>query len=335
MADPRFYEPARPLSISQLEKLSGASFEGLAPDGLSVSGVAPIEAMAAGFLSYAEKGAETPVNGAVVLTVQKHAASLRDAGCIVGISDNPRAAFARSAGHIFVGKELVQGEAEIHETARVFPGAFISAGARIGAECIIEPNAVIGPGVEIGEGAIIRANAVVTFAVIGGGSIIGSSSVVGKTGFAVVLGIEDKLRVPHFGRAIIGKDVSIGASCSVDRGLFGDTLIGDNVQIDNFCQIAHNVKIGKGTVMAAYAGISGSTTIGENCLFAGRCATTDNITIGNNVVMLADAAAMYDIPDGERWGGSPAMPARNYLKQLTQLRKMSGIKGAQGKKARR
>lgn len=335
MADLRFYEPPRPLSISELESLSGASFEELAPDGILVSGVAPVDAMRPEALSYAEKGAEEPVPGAVVLTTEKHAAELRDAGCVVGVSDNPRAAFARSAGHILVGRDLAEGGAEIHETARVFPGAFISAGAKLSAHCIIEPNAVIGPGVEIGEGAIIRANAVITFAEIGAGTVIGSGSVVGKTGFAVVLGVEDKLRVPHFGRAIIGKDVSIGASCSVDRGLFGDTVIGDNVQIDNFCQIAHNVKIGKGTVMAAYAGISGSTTIGENCLFAGRCATTDNVTIGNNVVMLADAAAMYDIPDGERWGGSPAMPARNYLKQLTQLRKLSGIKGAQGKKARR
>ena len=335
MADPRFYESARPLSIEELESLSGASFEGLAPDGVSVSGVAPIEAMTAGFLSYVEKMAEQPVAGAIVLARAEAADALREAGCIVGICDNPRGAFARSAGAIYRLRELEAGDADIHETARILPGAFISAGAKIGAGAIIEPNAVIGPGVEIGEDAIIRANAVVSCATIGARSEIGSCTVIGKSGFAVVLGTETRIKVPHFGRAIIGADVSIGASCSVDRGLFGDTIIDDNCQIDNFCQIAHNVQIGSGTVMAAFAGISGSTRIGKNCLFAGRCATTDNITIGNDVIMLADAAAMYDIPDGERWGGSPAMPARNYLKQLTQLRKLSGIKGAQGKKARR
>lgn len=335
MADPRFYESARPLSIRELEALSGASFEELAPDGISASGVAPVEDMRAGHLSYAERKVSNPVPGALVFTSPDLAGDLRKAGCIVAVTDNPRAAFAHSAGAIFRLKELEEGEADIHITARILPGAFISAGARIGANVLIEPNAVIGPGVEIGESAIIRANAVISCATVGARSEIGSCTVIGKSGFAVVLGTGKRIKVPHFGRAIIGADVSIGASCSIDRGLFDDTSIGDNCQIDNFCQIAHNVQIGSGTVMAAFAGISGSTRIGRNCLFAGRCATTDNITIGNDVIMLADAAAMYDIPDGERWGGSPAMPARSYLKQLTQLRKLSGIKGAQGKKARR
>ncbi|PIW31983.1 MAG: UDP-3-O-(3-hydroxymyristoyl)glucosamine N-acyltransferase [Rhodobacterales bacterium CG15_BIG_FIL_POST_REV_8_21_14_020_59_13] len=335
MADLRFYESARPLSIQELETLSGASFEELAPKGVCASGVAPIEDMQAGHLGYAERKAENPVPGAIIFTKPDLADSLRAAGCVVGVTGNPRAAFARSAGTIFRLKELEAGDAEIHPTARIFPGAFISAGAKIGPNAIIEPNVVIGPGVEIGEAAIIHANAVITCATIGARTKIGSCTVIGKSGFAVVLGAEQRIKVPHFGRAIIGSDVSIGASCSIDRGLFDDTSIGDNCQIDNFCQIAHNVQIGSGTVMAAFAGISGSTRIGRNCLFAGRCATTDNITIGNDVILLADTAAMYDIPDGERWGGSPAMPARNFLRQLTQLRKLSGIKGAQGKKARR
>ena len=335
MADPRFYESARPLSIRELETLSGASFEGLAPDGVSATGVAPVEAMRAGHLSYAERKVINPVAGAIIFTKSELAEDLRAAGAIVGVTVNPRAAFARSAGAIYRLKELTAGEADIHPAARIFPGAFISAGAKVGAHAVIEPNAVIGPGVEIGEAAIIRANAVISCATIGDRTEIGSCTVIGKSGFAVVLGADQRIKVPHFGRAIIGSDVSIGASCSIDRGLFDDTSIGDNCQIDNFCQIAHNVQIGSGTVMAAFAGISGSTKIGRNCLFAGRCATTDNITIGDDVILLADTAAMYDIPDGERWGGSPAMPARNFLKQLTQLRKLSGIKGAQGKKARR
>lgn len=335
MADPRFYESARSLSIKELENLSGASFEKLAPDGVSASGVAPVEAMRSGHLSYAERKAGNPVSGAIIFTKADLAEDLRAAGCIVGVTDNPRAAFARSAGNIYRLKELKAGEAVIHPTARIFPGAFISEGVSIGANAIIEPNAVIGTGVEIGVAATIRANAVISCATIGDRTEIGSCTVIGKSGFAIVLGAEQRIKVPHFGRVIIGSDASIGASCSIDRGLFDDTIIGDNCQIDNFCQIAHNVQIGSGTVMAAFAGISGSTKIGSNCLFAGRCATTDNITIGNDVILLADTAAMYDIPDGERWGGSPAMPARNFLKQLTQLRKLSGIKGAQGKKARR
>lgn len=335
MADTRFYESARPLSVAEIESLSGASFEGLAPDGVSANDVAPIDEMRAGALSYADGRASSPVAGAIVLTKPDFASDLRDAGCIVGVTDNPRAAFARTASHIFAEKPLAAGKAEIDPTATIHPGAFIADGARIGAQAIIEPNAVIGPGVEIGEGALIRANAVISFATIGARTEIGSCTVIGKTGFAIVLGAEKRIKVPHFGRAIIGSDASIGASCSIDRGVFGDTIIGDNCQIDNFCQIAHNVQIGSGTVMAAFAGISGSTKIGRDCLFAGRCATTDNITIGNNVILLADAAAMYDIPDGEKWGGSPAMPARNFLKQLTQMRRLAGIKGAQGKKARR
>lgn len=335
MADPRFYESAHPLSLTEIETLSGASFEGLAPDGVSVDDVAPITATQAGALSYAERRPPDVQPGAVVLSKPEFAEALRAAGCHVAVTENPRVAFARTAAKIFAEKPLEAGEADIDPSATVHDGTFIAKGARIGAGAILEPNVVIGPGVEIGEGALIRANAVISFATIGARTEIGSCTVIGKTGFAIALGAEQRVKVPHFGRAIIGSDALIGASCSIDRGLFGDTEIGDNCQIDNFCQIAHNVRIGSGTVMAAFAGISGSTTIGRDCLFAGRCATTDNITIGNNVILLANSAAMYDIPDGEKWGGSPAMPARNFLKQITQLRRLSGIKGAQGKKARR
>ncbi|WP_420432556.1 UDP-3-O-(3-hydroxymyristoyl)glucosamine N-acyltransferase [Hyphobacterium sp.] len=335
MADPRFYESARPLSLTKIETLSGASFEGLAPDGFFVDDVAPITATKTGSLSYAERRPTDVKAGAVILAKPEFAAALRDAGCHVGVTEHPRVAFAHAAAHVFTERPLEAGAADIDPTATIHDGAFIAKGARIGSGAIIEPNVVIGPGVEIGSGALIRANAVISFATIGADTEIGSCTVIGKTGFAIALGTEERVKVPHFGRSIIGSGVLIGASCSIDRGLFGDTEIGDNCQIDNFCQIAHNVRIGSGTVMAAFAGISGSTTIGHDCLFAGRCATTDNIKIGNNVTLLADSAAMYDIPDGEKWAGSPAMPARNFLRQISQLRRLSGIKGAQGKKTRR
>jgi len=135
---------------------------------------------------------------------------------------------------------------------------------------------------------------------------------------------EDGLRkVPQRGRVIIQDDVEIGANTAVDRGTLGDTVIGQGTKIDNLVQIAHNVRVGMHTVIAGHCGISGSVTIGSGCMIGGGVGIADQITIGDQVQIAGGSGVMDDIPSGERWGGSPARPAKQALRELLALRKLA------------
>lgn len=130
--------------------------------------------------------------------------------------------------------------------------------------------------------------------------------------------------VPHFGRAIIQDGVSIGAGVTVDRGLFGDTVVGELTKIDNLCQIAHNVTVGRGVIIAAFGGVSGSTTIGDGVMMGGRVGVADHRQIGRGAILAAGSAVMHDVPAGERWAGYPAKPMRQWLREVAWLGKANG-----------
>ena len=117
--------------------------------------------------------------------------------------------------------------------------------------------------------------------------------------------------------------VEIGANTTIDRGAIRDTVIGEGTKIDNLVQIAHNVEIGRHCVLAAYTGISGSCTIGDYVMMGGRVGITDNVTIGAGAMLAAGSGVMSNIPAGEKWGGAPAQPAREWLKANAALRRLA------------
>jgi UDP-3-O-[3-hydroxymyristoyl] glucosamine N-acyltransferase len=194
--------------------------------------------------------------------------------------------------------------------------------AQIGAGTRIEANAVIGAGVVVGPECWIGAGSSLTHCILGRRVRIHSGVRVGQDGFGFSLGPKGHLPVPQLGRVIIEDFVNIGANTTIDRGAGPDTLIGTGSVIDNLVQIAHNVKLGRGCVIAAQCGISGSSTLGDFVILGGQVGIAGHLNIGTGVRVAAQSGVTKDIPAGQEWVGFPAAPRRQYWKELAKLKKL-------------
>ena len=159
--------------------------------------------------------------------------------------------------------------------------------------------------------------------VIGDNVILHSNAVIGADGFGFAP-LEDGTwkKIEHTGNVIIEDDVEIGANTCIDKSQMGSTVVHKGVKIDNLCQIAHNVEVGKNTVMAAQTGIAGSTKVGEHCIIAGQVGIAGHITIADNTTLGAQAGVLGAIKEeGKVFMGSPAIPHREYLRAYAMFRK--------------
>ncbi|NEX92703.1 UDP-3-O-(3-hydroxymyristoyl)glucosamine N-acyltransferase, partial [Caulobacter sp. 17J65-9] len=216
--------------------------------------------------------------------------------------------------------------AEIGEGVVLAPGAVVGEGAAIGAGSYIGPNAVVGPGVQLGRDCVIGSNASVGFALIGDRVRLAAGVVVGEAGFGVAGSGSGAVDVPQLGRVVLQDGVSIGANSCIDRGAYDDTVVGEHTKIDNLVQVAHNVVLGRSCVLAAHTGISGSAKIGDGVMFGGRAGLADHVTIGAGARVAAGGGVMKDIPAGETWGGYPAKPIRQFLREAAWIAKQSRVR---------
>jgi UDP-3-O-[3-hydroxymyristoyl] glucosamine N-acyltransferase len=216
----------------------------------------------------------------------------------------------------------------VHPSAIVAPGARVGPGVRIGAGAVIGESAVIGRDSVVGEAAMIGAGAVIGEECLihprvtildgvrlGRGVIVHGGAVLGADGFGYVPSPHGPVKLHHLGGVIVGDDVEIGANTCIDRGTLGDTVIGDRTKIDNLCQIAHNVTIGRDCLIAAQSGIAGSTRIGDRVIMAGSAGVADHLEIGDGAVIGPRAAVLKSVPAGETWLGYPAQTYRRFTRQ--------------------
>jgi UDP-3-O-[3-hydroxymyristoyl] glucosamine N-acyltransferase len=154
---------------------------------------------------------------------------------------------------------------------------------------------------------------------------IHAGSVIGSDGFGYVLDGGFHRKVPQIGNVVIGDDVEIGANVTVDRGALGSTVIGKGTKIDNLVQVAHNVQIGEHCILIGQAGIAGSSKLGSYVILAGQAGVAGHLKIGSQAVIAAQSGVMNDIPDGEKWFGSPAQPDRELKRQVIALRQLPDL----------
>lgn len=212
---------------------------------------------------------------------------------------------------------------EIPEDAYVGAFAYIGKGAVIGRGAQIYPQAYVGAGCSIGDGTTLYSGVKVYDGCrIGNGCIIHSGAVIGADGFGFAPEGDGYRKIPQMGIVVIGDDVEIGANTTVDRATMGRTYVADGVKLDNLIQIAHNVEVGKSTVMASQAGIAGSTKIGSHCMIGGQVGLAGHITVGDGAQIAAQSGTQKDIAPGARLFGSPAMDLREYGRQAVSVKRL-------------
>jgi UDP-3-O-[3-hydroxymyristoyl] glucosamine N-acyltransferase len=211
------------------------------------------------------------------------------------IAADPYATYARVAALLHPAQAHPPGvhpRAVVAADATIAPGASIGAcvviesGARVGEHARVGPGCVVGARAEIGSSSELVASVVVCHDVrIGSRVLVHPGTVIGADGFGFAREPEGWLKVPQLGSVVIGDDVEIGALTTIDRGAIEDTVVEEGVKLDNNIQVAHNVRIGAHTIIAACVGISGSTVIGKRCMIAGAVGFVGHLQIADDVVI--------------------------------------------------
>ncbi|RYU79054.1 UDP-3-O-(3-hydroxymyristoyl)glucosamine N-acyltransferase [Hymenobacter persicinus] len=200
-----------------------------------------------------------------------------------------------------------------------YRGAFsyIGENCRIGRDVVIFPQAYIGDRCVIGDGTIIYAGAkIYAETVIGARCTVHAGAVVGSDGFGFAPQPDGSYRaIPQIGNVVLEDNVSIGANATIDCATMGSTRIREGAKIDNLVQIAHNVEIGRHTVVAAQTGISGSTKIGDFCVLAGQTGIAGHLSLANRTTVTAQSGVGKSIKtEGILLQGSPAFQLRDSLR---------------------
>lgn len=227
------------------------------------------------------------------------------------ISDDPFRDFNKLSTYFNPFKpatKILAADAQIGEGTQIQPQVFIGNGVVIGRNCLIHPNVVIYDGTIIGDHVVIHAGAVL-----------------GADAFYFKKRPEGYDPLISCGRVVIENDVYIGAACTIDRGVTGDTTIGAGSKIDNQVHIGHDTVIGKKCLIAAQTGIAGCVVVGDEVTLWGQVGTTSGIAIGDKAVVLGQTGVTKSLEGGKVYFGTPVEESREKLKQLANVKKLPEI----------
>lgn len=270
--------------------------------------------------------------GAVVLD----ATAAPDCPTSALICSNPHAAYARIAAVLHPrpqGRPGIHASAVVAESARIDPTAHIGPLCVVGERVVVGPRAYIGPHTVLEDEVLLAEDVYLTARVtlcrgveIGARAVIQPGAVVGGDGFGFAAEQRRWIKVPQVGTVRVGPDVEIGSNTTIDRGAVEDTIIEEGVKLDNLIMVAHNVRIGAHTAIAALTGISGSTTIGKRCQIAGEVAIGGHLTICDDVVFLGTTMVSHSITEpGVYSSGIPLERATTWRRMVARFKRLDRL----------
>lgn len=304
-------------TLAELASAIGADVRGDAS--YKITGLATLRSASAEHVSFLANEkyrgqTETTAAGAVIMRPEDDLGYCKNAL----LMSNPYLGYAKAANLLDSTPTQAAGlhpSAVIAESAKlapgvsVGPGVVIEAGARIGADVQIGANSYIGEHVVIGEGTRLWPQVTLYHHVeLGSHCNVHATAVIGADGFGWASENGKWVKIPQLGRVLLGDNVDIGAGTTIDRGALDDTVIESDCIIDNQVQIAHNVRIGQGTGIAAQVGIAGSASVGRGCMIGGQAGLAGHITIADGVQLHGQAMVTKSISaPGVYASGNPAV----------------------------
>lgn len=333
-----FFPPHSGLRLGELSSAIGAELKDPADAGRVIHSVSPVHRAREGDICYilsrkhrgdletcqasaiicdAALADLVPARIPVVLTRHAHTA-FAIAGSLLHANAMRPEPVLKERGHS--PRAVIDPSARLEVDVEVEALAVIGAGVEIGEGTRIGAGAIIGAGVRIGRHCTISAGASILCAMLGNHVIIHPGARIGQDGFGYAPGPRGgMIKIVQVGRVIIQDHVEIGANTTIDRGTMDDTVIGEGTKIDNQVQIGHNVRIGRHCGIVSQVGIAGSTRIGDGVMIGGAAAVNGHITIGDRAQIAAMSGVAADVPAGERYGGIPARPMRDFLRDMAEI----------------
>jgi UDP-3-O-[3-hydroxymyristoyl] glucosamine N-acyltransferase len=236
--------------------------------------------------------------------------------------------FAKPQGSLSGVSELafIHPEAQIDVSATIYPFAYIGPRTNIGANCTIFSGCYIGEDCVVGKNTLLYPNiTIMARTQVGENCIIHAGAVLGSDGFGFSRVGESIEKIPQIGVVRIGNNVEIGANTTIDRAVLDVTVVDDGTKIDNLVQVAHNVRIGKRSLIVSQVGISGSTTVGDECTLAGQVGLSGHLNIGDRVTIGPQSGVARDIAAGQTVGGSPAVEQGVFMRTLANMPKLPDL----------
>lgn len=302
-----------------------------------IRGIATLESAShehLSFLSNAKyKSALADTSAAAVIV---NASDAQDCACAHIVCEDPYVAFAKAAQLLdnspFPQREI-SAQASVHPSAKLGSNISIAAGAVIEADAVIGDDVTIGPNSVIGQGAVlgnnVRLHANVTLyhkVKLGARVAVHSGTVIGSDGFGYANDKGKWVKIPQTGTVVIGDDCEIGSNTSIDRGALDNTVIGNDVIIDNLVQIAHNVTIGDHCCICGGTGIAGSTNIGKYVVIAGTCVLNGHINVCDKVQITGFSMVTKSITEpGVYSSGMPVQTNKEWQRNTVRLRQLDKL----------
>lgn len=305
--------------------------------GATVTGAAPLATAGPGQLAflanprYADLLASTQAS--VVIVDPEHVQGVRGTALVAA---DPHVAFARVSALFETAFErppgihptaVVHASAQVAASASIGPHVSIGEGSRVGERSIIGPGCVIGEHCSVGDDCELVARVTLVLRVRLGRNVrIHPGAVLGAQGFGLAMEHGRWLDVPQLGGVVVGDDCEIGANTTIDRGALEDTVLEEDVRLDNQIQIGHNVYVGAHTAMAAQVGIAGSTRIGRHCMLAGKAGVSGHLEICDRVTVLAMSMVAGPITEPGTYASSlPVTDVRTWRRNAARFRQLDAL----------